>query len=69
MQETTHGLRNVACQENTWPNISQSPRAMNWAVGDASNGSRSSPGQAPAYGGTDFLMARDGRIAAHYLCF
>ena len=27
------------------------------------------PGQAPAYGGTDFLIARDGRIAALYLFF
>src|SRR6266478_5730943 len=27
------------------------------------------PGQAPAYGGTDFLIARDGRIAAVYLFF
>jgi hypothetical protein len=27
------------------------------------------PGEAPAYGGTDFLIARDGRIAAVYLFF
>ena len=27
------------------------------------------PGEAPAYGGTDFLIARDGRIAALYLFF
>jgi hypothetical protein len=27
------------------------------------------PGQAPAYSGTDFLIARDGRIAALYLFF
>ena len=27
------------------------------------------PGQAPAYAGTDFLIARDGRIAAVYLFF
>jgi hypothetical protein len=27
------------------------------------------PGQAPAYGGTDFLIARDGRIVALYLFF
>jgi len=25
------------------------------------------PGQAPAYAGTDFIVARDGRIAAVYL--
>ena len=27
------------------------------------------PGEAPAYGGTDFIIARDGRIAAIYLFF
>jgi SnoaL-like domain len=27
------------------------------------------PGDAPAYGGTDFIIARDGRIAAIYLFF
>ena len=27
------------------------------------------PGDAPAYGGTDFIIARDGRIAALYLFF
>lgn len=27
------------------------------------------PGQAPAYAGTDFIIARDGRIAAIYLFF
>ena len=27
------------------------------------------PGDAPAYAGTDFIMARDGRIAAVYLFF
>lgn len=27
------------------------------------------PGEAPAYAGTDFLVARDGRIAALYLFF
>ena len=27
------------------------------------------PGEAPAYAGTDFLIARDGRIAAAYLFF
>jgi hypothetical protein len=28
-----------------------------------------SPGKAPAYAGTDFIIARDGRIAAVYLFF
>ena len=27
------------------------------------------PGDAPAYAGTDFIIARDGRIAAVYLFF
>ena len=27
------------------------------------------PGEAPAYAGTDFIIARDGRIAALYLSF
>jgi len=27
------------------------------------------PGEAPAYAGTDFIIARDGRIAALYLFF
>jgi hypothetical protein len=27
------------------------------------------PGEAPAYSGTDFIIARDGRIAAAYLFF
>jgi hypothetical protein len=28
-----------------------------------------SPGKPPAYAGTDFLIARDGKIAAAYLFF
>jgi hypothetical protein len=27
------------------------------------------PGEAPGYAGTDFIIARDGRIAALYLFF
>ena len=27
------------------------------------------PGEAPAYAGTDFIIARDGQIAALYLFF
>jgi hypothetical protein len=27
------------------------------------------PGEAPAYAGTDFIIARDGRIAAVYFFF
>ena len=41
---------------------------------EAGNGGRvkwvsGRPGEAPAYAGTDFLIARDGRIAAVYLFF
>ena len=41
---------------------------------EAGNGGRvpwvsGKPGEAPAYAGTDFLIARDGRIAALYLFF
>ena len=34
-----------------------------------SDGISGRPGEAPAYAGTDFLIARDGRIAALYLFF
>jgi hypothetical protein len=34
---------------------------VKWAAGR--------PGEAPAYAGTDFIVARDGRIAAVYLFF
>jgi len=41
---------------------------------EAGNGGRvrwvsGSPGQSPAYAGTDFIIAKDGRIAAIYLFF
>jgi len=41
---------------------------------EAGNGGRvrwvaGRPGEAPAYAGTDFIVARDGRIAALYLFF
>ena len=36
---------------------------------DGSNGYRAAPSEAPAYAGTDFIIARDGRIAALYLFF
>jgi hypothetical protein len=41
---------------------------------EAGNGGRvrwvsGSPGKAPAYAGTDFIVAREGRIAALYLFF
>jgi hypothetical protein len=34
-----------------------------------SDGYRAALGEAPAYAGTDFIIARDGRIAALYLFF
>jgi hypothetical protein len=34
-----------------------------------SNGYLAAPGEAPAYAGTDFIIAQDGRIAAVYLFF
>jgi hypothetical protein len=36
-------------------------RRVQWVAGR--------PGEAPAYAGTDFIIARDGRIAALYLFF
>ena len=34
-----------------------------------SDGYRAAPGEAPAYAGTDFVIIRDGQIAAAYLFF
>lgn len=55
----------------THPDFQYQPLAEPEEVG---NGGRvkwvsGSPGQAPAYAGTDFIIARDGRIAAIYLFF
>jgi len=46
--------------------ISQLQNRRNWAMaaGPMVSGR---PGKAPAYAGTDFIIARDGRIAALYL--
>src|SRR6266566_4752261 len=49
--------------------ISQLPGPRNWAMAGGSNGVSGRPGEAPAYAGTDFIIARDGRIAALYLFF
>jgi hypothetical protein len=38
-------------------------------MADASNGLAGRPDQPPVYAGTDFIIARDGRIAAVYLFF
>jgi hypothetical protein len=55
----------------THPDFQYEPIAEPEAVG---NGGRiqwvsGRPGDAPAYAGTDFIIARDGRIAALYLFF
>ena len=55
----------------THPDFRYQPIA---AAEEAGNGGRvkwvsGRPGDAPAYAGTDFLIARDGRIAALYLFF
>jgi hypothetical protein len=55
----------------THPNFRYQPIAEPEELG---NGGRiqwvsGRPGEAPAYAGTDFIMARDGRIAALYLFF
>ena len=55
----------------THPDLRYQPIAEPEEVG---NGGRirwvsGRPGEAPAYAGTDFIIARDGRIAALYLFF
>ena len=47
--------------------ISQLPNRRNWAMAGASKWVSGRSGYAPAYAGTDFIIARDGRIAAVYL--
>jgi hypothetical protein len=47
--------------------ISQLPSPRNWATAGGSSGYRAA--LAPAYAGTDFIIVRDGRIAALYLFF
>jgi hypothetical protein len=43
------------------PEVSGNGGRIRWVSGR--------PGEAPAYAGTDFIVARDGRIAAVYLFF
>jgi hypothetical protein len=55
----------------THPDFRYQPTA---GLEELGNGGRiqwvsSRPGEAPAYAGTDFIIARDGRIAALYLFF
>ncbi|HZC43824.1 MAG TPA: nuclear transport factor 2 family protein [Acidobacteriaceae bacterium] len=55
----------------THPDFSYQPIAEPEEVGDGGRVPWVSgrPGEAPAYTGTDFIIARDGRIAAIYLFF
>ena len=55
----------------THPDFSYQPIAEPEEVGDGGRVPWVSgrPGEAPAYAGTDFIIARDGRIAAIYLFF
>jgi SnoaL-like protein len=48
-------------QPISWPEELGSGGRIQWVSGR--------PGEAPAYAGTDFIIARDGRIAALYLFF
>jgi hypothetical protein len=49
--------------------ISQLPSPRNWAMPGRVKWVEGRPGDAPALAGTDFIIARDGRIAAIYLFF
>jgi hypothetical protein len=55
----------------THPDFSYQPIAEPQEVGDGGRVQWVSgrPGEAPAYAGTDFIVTRDGRIAAIYLFF
>jgi hypothetical protein len=55
----------------THPDFSYQPIAEPEEAGDGGRVPWVSgrPGEAPAYAGTDFIIARDGRIAAIYLFF
>jgi hypothetical protein len=55
----------------THPDFQYQPIAPPEELGDAARVRwvSGSPGKAPAYAGTDFLIARNGRIAAVYLFF
>ncbi len=70
-----HGRDAIDCVAGaikaTHPDFRYQPIAAPEEVG---NGGRlqwvsGRPGEAPAYAGTDFIIARDGRIAALYLFF
>ena len=55
----------------THPDFRYQPIAPPEEIGDAGRVRwvSGSPGQPPAYAGTDFIIAREGRIAALYLFF
>lgn len=63
--------RIAAVIKATHPDFSYQPIAEPEEVGDGGRVPWVSgrPGEAPAYAGTDFIVARDGRIAAIYLFF
>jgi hypothetical protein len=63
--------RIAAAIKATHPDFSYQPIAEPEEVGDGGRVPWVSgrPGDAPAYAGTDFIIARDGRIAAIYLFF
>ena len=69
---STRGVDRVAAAiKATHPDFQYQPIAEPEELG---NGGRvkwvsGRPGEAPAYAGTDFIIARDGRIAALYLFF
>jgi SnoaL-like domain len=48
-------------RRTVWPEELDNAGRIRWVSGR--------PGEAPAYAGTDFIIARDGRIAAIYLFF
>ena len=63
--------RIAAVIKATHPDFSYQPIAEPEEVGDGGRVQWVSgrPGEAPEYAGTDFIVARDGRIAAIYLFF
>lgn len=63
--------RIAAAIRATHPDFQYQPIAEPEEVGDAGRVQWVSgrPGEPPAYAGTDFILARDGRIAALYLFF
>jgi SnoaL-like domain len=63
--------RTAGAVRATHPDFQYTPTAEPEELGDGGRIRWVSgrPGEAPAYAGTDFIIARDGRIAALYLFF